>query len=221
MRMPRDAHKMRPWRVHSLASDFQLLDVWRYPVEIENAIPLSCFTAFMRTQQDEMVNGPGAAGMLFRLREKMGQYFGWDEEEEEDSAEPGTRSDRQRSLRHRLTEEDHEAMAETIGNHRDFMGPGFQPVYIFEEEFLLEIQNATVHALIHLGRVPIDALYWSPQMAVYVVTRGHLGSSYMALITPFRHGLVYPAMMRAAEKGWPEFRARFERTRDTATEHRV
>ena len=39
-------------------------------------------------------------------------------------------------------------------------------------------------------------------MAVYVKPRGRLGNGYMALIAPFRHWIVYPALMRQIEQAW-------------------
>jgi hypothetical protein len=39
-------------------------------------------------------------------------------------------------------------------------------------------------------------------MAVYVKPRGPLGKGYMALIKPFRHWIVYPALMRQFERVW-------------------
>ena len=40
------------------------------------------------------------------------------------------------------------------------------------------------------------------QMAVYVKPRGRVGAGYMAFIKPFRHGVVYPALMRQIEHAW-------------------
>jgi len=82
---------------------------------------------------------------------------------------------------------------------------GFKPVYRRENEALLEISNNTVHAFMHLGRVSISETHWSPQLGVYVKPRGRLGRFYMGLISPFRHYVVYPAMMRSAERGWPKY----------------
>jgi hypothetical protein len=39
-------------------------------------------------------------------------------------------------------------------------------------------------------------------MAVYVKPRGRLGKGYMALIRPFRHWVVYPALLRQIERAW-------------------
>ena len=39
-------------------------------------------------------------------------------------------------------------------------------------------------------------------MAVLVKTDGRFGDAYMAAIRPFRHALVYPAMMRRIGRSW-------------------
>jgi hypothetical protein len=39
-------------------------------------------------------------------------------------------------------------------------------------------------------------------MAVYVKPRGRFGRPYMAFIAPFRHWVVYPALMRQIERAW-------------------
>jgi len=39
-------------------------------------------------------------------------------------------------------------------------------------------------------------------MAVYVKARGVLGELYMKLIGPFRHWIVYPALMRQIGRAW-------------------
>ena len=43
-----------------------------------------------------------------------------------------------------------------------------------------------------------------PQMAVYVKARGVLGGLYMKLIGPFRHWIVYPALMRQIRRAWED-----------------
>jgi uncharacterized protein DUF2867 len=47
-------------------------------------------------------------------------------------------------------------------------------------------------------------------MAVLVKPNGLLGTAYMAAIRPFRHLIVYPAMMREGEWGWAGARRRSE-----------
>jgi hypothetical protein len=39
-------------------------------------------------------------------------------------------------------------------------------------------------------------------MAVLVKPNGLVGNAYMAAIRPFRHLIVYPAMMRQIEREW-------------------
>jgi hypothetical protein len=40
------------------------------------------------------------------------------------------------------------------------------------------------------------------QLGVYVKPRGRFGAAYMAAIAPFRHRVVYPALMRQIELAW-------------------
>ena len=84
---------------------------------------------------------------------------------------------------------------------------GFEEVYRDHRELVMRTENATVTALMHLGWVQLDNGRWTARMAVYADPKGRLGRGYMALIAPFRHGLVYPALMRACRRRW-ERRAR-------------
>ena len=59
-----------------------------------------------------------------------------------------------------------------------------------------------MHGILHLGWVGDRA-----QMAVLVKTDGRFGDAYMAAIRPFRHALVYPAMMRRIGRSWDARRA--------------
>ena len=191
--------------MRSLAPDFALLDVWRFPVAIACDVPFERFLAFLDGAPRDFATSRGPAGWLFRLREGLGRVFGWDDSA--DGAEPlAIPGCRERSLRDRLdpSERDAEAPPEPGGGGL----PGFAPVYRRSDEALLEISNATVHALLHLGRVPEGRGedVWAPEMAVYVKTRGALGRVYMAAIAPFRHGIVYPSMMRSVGKAWPRYR---------------
>jgi hypothetical protein len=54
----------------------------------------------------------------------------------------------------------------------------------------------------HLGWVPDGAGGHRGQMAVLVKPNGWLGEAYMAAIRPFRHLVVYPALMRSVEREW-------------------
>jgi hypothetical protein len=67
---------------------------------------------------------------------------------------------------------------------------------------LEELSNRTVHAVMHLAWVDRGAGLYRGQMGVYVKPRGSFGSAYMAAIAPFRHRVVYPALMREIERAW-------------------
>ena len=206
MRRPNDSHLAKVWRVHALATDFELLDVWRYPVVAPPDVPFSAFLSFMTEAQAELMSGSGPAAALFKLRGALGRLFGWDDKKASDERHGARERGAKETIRDRLHpgEAVDPATVVAIAGDRE---SGFSPLYLTDDETLSEITNATVHALMHLGRVPNEDGTWSPEMAVYVKTKGALGRFYMQLIGPFRHAIVYPAMMRAAEKRWPAFLA--------------
>lgn len=191
MRRAIEDHDVSSWRVHEHAEGFELLDVWRFPVEIPAEIPLATFLAFRTELLSKFTQERSLAGALFALRGWLGKIFGWDDAGEN----AGDRAGRGDS-----------ESAEG--------GVPFEPVYRTSEEELLEIENATVHAFMHIGRVSLEgsragpeegAGLWAPQMGVYVKRKGLLGRAYMAAISPFRHGIVYPSMMRAVARDWPAY----------------
>ena len=217
MRLPTEEHRKHAWLVSTLAPDFELLDVWRYPIELDQSIPLERFIDFMESSQRDLVSSRGAAGALFRLRAVLGRVFGWDGDGDDGGSGSGGKPApalpipecTETSLRDRLSDAD--LAGERAASRAEAAGaasPRFKPVYRRANETLLEISNNTVHALLHLGRVDISATRWSPQLGVYVKPRGKLGRYYMGLISPFRHYVVYPAMMRAAKRGWPQYAQR-------------
>lgn len=74
--------------------------------------------------------------------------------------------------------------------------------YLLDDEWAAEIANRTMHGVMHLGWVPDGAGGYRGQMAVLVKPNGRLGKAYMAAIRPFRHLIVYPAMIRQMEREW-------------------
>jgi uncharacterized protein DUF2867 len=121
---------------------------------------------------------------LFALRWKLGELFGWDDDDE------GVGS-RVPTLRDRLP-----ADLRDGPSGPDFEALPFSPLYLTEDEFAGEIANGTMHGVMHIGRVRNPNGTFRVQMAVLVKPNGLLGVAYMAAIRPFRHLLVYPAMMR-------------------------
>jgi hypothetical protein len=80
MRLSPADHRKHSWRVSTLAPDFELLDVWRYPIELDERVSLEQFIDFMQSSQRDMIESRGIAGALFRLRSVLGKLFGWDDD---------------------------------------------------------------------------------------------------------------------------------------------
>ena len=188
-----DEHFKHPWRAHALMADFEIEDVWRLPVALNADQSAALVRSKLLTGMGEIQTN-GAAGFLFQLRLFLGRLFGWDgEPETKVSLRPG-------SLRERYAR----AEGLTADDLPIPTGADFTPVYALEQEFLDEIENKTVHAALHFGRVPLDKEMYTIQMAIYVKPKGLFGRSYMAAIKPFRHWIVYPAIMRMIEKQWQQ-----------------
>ena len=200
MKIPLHFHEQHPWIAHQLMTDFEVEDVWRFPVLLnqEHSIPL-----FQKQLQlaMEQLSQKGIAGWLFKLRLFLGHLFGWDKYESWEKDE--LKKDipfKKGSLRERYSKANQLDVAQLPSEgSQDFI-----PVFVLDNESLAEIENATVHAGLHLGKVPYKDGY-TVQMAVYVKPKGRLGKFYMALIKPFRLAIVYPVMMRLVGRQWTKF----------------
>ena len=193
MRLPNNAHTSRPWRIHELTGDFRLEDVWALPTPGGPDDFTRLVNDFPRLVKG-MTSGASsrassrAAGAVWALRWKIGALLGWDRPD----AGLGTRVP---TLRDRLPADLRDAPS----------GPDlerFSSLYLLDDEWAAEIANRTVHGIMHLGWVLGGTGGYRSQMAVYVKSNGPLGTAYMAAIRPFRHLLVYPAMMREIERAW-------------------
>ena len=190
MRLPDTAHTSRPWRIHELIPEFRLEDVWALPTPggPDDFPRLVRLIASGNASQ----NSKGAARALWVIRLKLGEILGWD-------ASPGL--DRP-SLRGRLP-----ADLRDLPPGLDFRALPFTPLYLTADEFVAEIINRTVHGVLHLGWVRDDADdpgRYHGQLAVLVKPNGLLGTGYMAAITPFRHLIVYPSMIKQIGRAWRE-----------------
>jgi hypothetical protein len=188
MRIPKAAHTSRPWRIHELTYDFRLEDVWALP-------GVSGPDEFARLVQVFASYDPGQSSSrpvraLFAIRWKIGELLGWD------GADTGIGS-RVATLRDRLPPELRDG---PLGPESNALP--FSPLYLTEDEWAAELANRTVHGVIHIGRVPDETGGFRVHMAVYVKANGVLGDAYMAAIRPFRHLIVYPAMLRQFERTW-------------------
>lgn len=190
MRLPKTAHTSRPWRIHEIAPDFAVEDVWQLPGrggpgDFPRLIE-------MLASFDPGASSSTAVRALFALRWKIGETLGWDDE----SAGDGE------TLRDRLPADLRDAPAGPP--------PGrlpFTPLYLVEDEWAAEIVNRTVHGVLHVGAVPDGPDGFRAQMAVLVKRNGLLGGAYMAAIRPFRYLVVYPVLMREGGERWERARA--------------
>ena len=59
-----------------------------------------------------------------------------------------------------------------------------------------------MHAVLHVGWVRQPDASYRAQLGLYVKPRGWFGPLYMGAIRPFRHHIVYPALMRQIGRAW-------------------
>jgi Protein of unknown function (DUF2867) len=187
-RLPKSAHTSRPWRIHEIAGDFELEDVWSLPTPGGPDDFHYLVEGF--TSSDPSRNSSAPVRALFAIRWKVGKLLGWD------TPDSGVGS-RVLTLSDRLPADLREA-----GPGPRFEGLPFTPLYLLDDEWAAEIANRTMHGVLHLGWVPDTDGGYRGQMAVLVKRNGLLGSAYMAAIRPFRHLLVYPQMLRDIERQW-------------------
>jgi hypothetical protein len=189
MRIEPNEFRARTLRVHDLLEDVPLQDVWAIPLRgggagrtIHDLRPLFTFAGLQ--EANPLVKG------LFSLRTRLGTFFGWDQ------LRPGWSTE---SYVQRLTPMDR---SQSVVSPGTLEGP-FSTLYVFEQEQLSELRNATVHAFLSLSMRPARGgylAYW----AIYVKPVSRLTPLYMAMIAPFRHVLVYPAIIRQVQRSWTE-----------------
>jgi len=202
MRLPNAAHTSQPWRIHEVAPDFEVEDVWALPTPGGQ----NDFLRLVRqatTDDPGVLNaqgkyvGDGSHGIasrvsraLFELRWKLGELFGWDDRDSGVGRRVAT-------LHDRLPVDLRDA-----ARGPDLRATPMTSVYLTDNEWAAEMANRTVHSVMHIGWVPDGTGGYRGQMAVLVKPNGRFGSAYMAAIKPFRLLLVYPALMRSIERDW-------------------
>lgn len=188
MRLPNSAHTCWPWRIHELTYDFRLEDVWELPgVGGPDDFPS---VVQLIASYDPSQSSSFAVRNLFAIRWKIGGLLGWD------APDAGVGS-RVPTLRDRLPVDLREAPSGP-----DFDALPFSSLYLTENEWAAEVANRTMHGVMHIGRVPDGTGGFRGQLAVLVKPNGRFGTAYMAAIKPFRHLIVYPAMMREGDRIW-------------------
>ena len=188
VRLPAAAHFEQSWRIHDIAPDFTVEDVWALPTpggpdDFPHLIEL-CAAADAYNHPSVIVR------TLMSIRWKLGRLLGWDDDVD-------GLDERVHSIRERLPADlrDGPTGPETPN-------APFRPVYLTDCEFVDELANKTVHALGHYGWVRTPDGGYRGQMAILVKPNGYFGRLYMAGIKPFRHLLVYPALMRRVAADW-------------------
>jgi hypothetical protein len=139
------------------------------------------------------------ARTLWRIRDRLGAWFdlGRISKPEDGSGALPIPGSNETSLAERLPDD----LRGASWDH-DFGSLPFRPLYRTATESAAEISNKTVHGVMHLAWADQGNGHYQGQMAVYVKPRGRFGAAYMAFIKPFRHWIVYPALMRQVERRW-------------------
>jgi hypothetical protein len=184
----RARHRMHVPIRDDLCSDFRVLDRWRIPVTVDRAE----FLRFVRVfATSGFAPESRIARALFRIRFAVGRWLGWDGGPPQPI--PGCR---ETTVRERLTAAER-ARDQSISQSLPLPHHDVRPVYLFDDEALIEIANKTIHALVHLE--------WRDRgvdMTVLVKSRAWYSGVYLAAIWPFRHAIVYPAMFRSVAHAW-------------------
>jgi Protein of unknown function (DUF2867) len=186
--LPISAHTRMPWRIHDIAKDFRVEDVWALPTpggpdDFPRLVDL--MSSFDPAASSPVVRA------LFAIRWRLGDWLGLDRSDSGLDA-------RVPSLRARLP-------ADLRGDVEEVALPADSPfrlLYVAQREAAFEIANNTVHGVLHLGWRPDASGGYRGELAVLVKPNGRYGSAYLAAIAPFRYTLVYPLMLRSIRQRW-------------------
>ena len=187
MRVPAEEFRALDLEVHSVLAGVDLRDV--SAVDLPGGGPgrdISDVRAVLF--DDGAITAALPVRLLFSLRIRLGRLFGWDRSEREWE---------EASYLAKLTD-DQRARSSVDPGTAD--GP-FRLLYVFPDEALGEVRNATVHAFSCMALRPTELgyrFYW----AIYVARVSRLTPVYMALIEPFRRFVVYPAILRRLRSAW-------------------
>lgn len=187
MRLPNTAHTSLPWRIHEIAPDFQVEDVWALPTP-GGPHDLARLVDQFATDDFPNDDSPFIVRFLWAARWKIGAVLGLDDKESAVGA-------RVPSLRDRLPADLRDAPT----------GPAAAPftsVYQLADEWASELANRTVHTIMHIGWVPDGSGGYRGQLAVLVKPNGRFGAAYLAAIKPIRLLIVYPALLRSIRRDW-------------------
>ncbi|MFB7935777.1 DUF2867 domain-containing protein [Streptomyces sp. NPDC056049] len=195
LRLPPTDYTSRPLRIHEIAGDFRLEDLWALPTP-GGPDDLHHLVEQMAGGTEGPDGGNPVGRFLFAVRWKLGRLLGWD------GPESGI-GGRVATLRDRLPED------LRAGPRGPDLGTApFTSVFQTHDEWAAECANKTMHGVMHIAWVPDGEGGHRGQMAVLVKPNGRLGSLYMLGIKPFRYLGVYPALLRSIGREWQANTAR-------------
>jgi uncharacterized protein DUF2867 len=182
------AHRARPWRVHAIAHDFHLEDLWAFELGARKTADardfLACFWSVFGTLADSG---------LARARLAIGRALRWDDHDLTLPIPGCTET----TVCARLGEDDRRRNFAADDAPSPVSSPIVKTVYVFPDEALYEFSNDTIHGLLHVGLAGDRA-----SLAVYVKHRGIASHLYMAAIWPARHLVLYPSLIGKIERAW-------------------
>ena len=138
---------------------------------------------------DEARQRFSVVGMLFAIREVLGQVFGWDgrrggRPDASEPSGPAARGSARLALNREPCDGVHAALPDstTSGRRSSSIGP-------------CTASSTSAGCRTRAGG-------YRGQMAILVKPNGLLGHAYMAAITPFRYLIVYPRMLKGVGRKW-------------------
>ncbi len=211
-RVPNIKHFENEFIIQDLAKDFELLDVWEYPICFKTTEKDSLYKfrkiAIEPTLKNVFNFTP--TGLLFYFRALVGKVFSLDKNVNELPIPDCNEI----SFSERLTDTQKEKHSSELNiNLRTENYFDFRTVYSMENETINEISNATEHTLMHYGWIKTNNKCYKVQMASYVKHRTKYGKFYIWLIKPFKYWIVYPYLFNGYVKKWNEYKNNERTTR--------
>lgn len=202
-RVPNQKHFDNKLFIQKIASDFELLDVWEYPICFQETDDLFKFRKYAIEPTLKNAFNLSISGLLFSFRALIGKILNLDKNVNKLPIPNCTET----SLTERMTEEErlkHLPELDIDLQTDNFLN--FRTVYSFKTETAHELSNATEHTIMHYAWIKgIDGCN-KIQMASYIKHRNKMGKFYIALISPFRHLIVYPYLFKEYVKRWNEYK---------------
>ena len=184
-----DGFRQKALRVHSLLAGIPLRTLTRVDLPGgREGMTIAEISTIVGFGDQVQVKVGAVTKALFWLRGMIGGLFHWDDVKElTDSV----------SYLSRLSEEDKSHSVITPGKAQGIS----RVLYCFENEYLAEIVNRTVHCFWLLASER-TATGYALYLAVYVKRLNWFTPIYMALISPMLKWVIYPSMEKGVRQSW-------------------